>query len=108
MLEEMGLEVTIAANGKEAVDLFRESELYTYQAVLMDVMMPVMNGYEATRSIRSLERQDAAEILIIAMTANAFAEDVKAAEDAGMNEHIAKPLDSKILDSVLKRWMREK
>lgn len=108
MLEEMGLEVTIAANGKEAVDLFRESELYTYQAVLMDVMMPVMNGYEATRAIRSLERPDAAEIPIIAMTANAFAEDVRAAEDAGMNEHIAKPLDSEILDGVLKRWMREK
>lgn len=108
MLESRGLEVTVAANGQEAVDLFSESELYAYDVILMDVMMPVMNGYEATRAIRGLERPDAADVPIIAMTANAFAEDIKASKDAGMNEHIAKPLDAQILDNVLDKWVGEK
>lgn len=107
MLEERDLVVTAAVNGKEAVDLFQESEPYTYQMILMDVMMPVMNGHEATRAIRSLDRPDAQEIPIIALTANAFAEDVRAAKDAGMNEHLSKPLDIKMLDGVLNHWMGE-
>lgn len=105
MLEEKDLVVTVAVNGKEAVDLFKESEVGTYQVIMMDLMMPIMNGYEATRAIRSLKRQDATEVVIIAMTANAFAEDVKATKDAGMNEHISKPLDWEVLDSVLNKWI---
>lgn len=105
MLTEQGLEVTVACDGQEAVELFSEAAPHTYQMIFMDVMMPVMNGYEATRAIRSLDRPDAAEIPIVAMTANAFAEDVKAALDAGMNEHIAKPLEPDIIKRVLERWL---
>lgn len=101
MLAERGLEVTVAANGHEAVELFRKSQPDTYRIIFMDVMMPVMNGYEATRAIRSMDRPDAAKIPIIAMTANAFAEDVKNAKEAGMNEHITKPLEPEIIDRVL-------
>ena len=68
--------------------------------------MPILNGYEATRAIRRLDRRDAGEIPIIAMTANAFAEDVKAAMDAGMNEHIAKPLDTELINRVLSDWLK--
>lgn len=105
MLMENGLEVSIAANGKEALEMFTEAAPNTYNIIFMDVMMPVMNGYEATRAIRSLERPDATEIPIIAMTANAFAEDVKAAMDAGMNEHITKPLEPEIISRVLTDWL---
>lgn len=107
MLEEQGLDVTIVPNGKAAVEQFRDTAPDTYRMIFMDVMMPVMNGYEATRAIRSLDRPDAAEIPIIAMTANAFAEDVKAAMDAGMNEHMTKPLEPEMIESVLERWMKE-
>lgn len=105
MLEEMGMEVTLATNGKEAVDLFEKSAPGDYQMILMDIMMPIMDGHEATRTIRSLDRPDASTIPIAAMTANAFAEDVKAAKDAGMNEHIAKPLEPEVIESALKRWI---
>lgn len=108
MLEENGLEVTLAANGREAVDLFGASEPGTYQIIFMDVMMPVMNGHEAAQAIRKLDRPDAAAVPIVAMTANAFAEDVQAARDAGMNEHIAKPLEPEVIADVLKRLMGEK
>ncbi len=107
MLEEMGLEVTLATNGKEAVDLFEKSAPGEYQVILMDIMMPVMDGHEATRTIRSLDRPDASTIPISAMTANAFAEDVQAAKDAGMNEHIAKPLDPEVVEGVLRRMLEE-
>lgn len=107
MLEGKGLEVTLASDGKEAVDLFSESTPGTYQIIFMDVMMPVMNGHEATKAIRSLDRSDAAQIPIIAMTANAFAEDVQAAKDAGMSEHIAKPLEPEVIEAVLVRWLGE-
>lgn len=107
MLKEEGMEVTVAVNGQEAVNLFREAEPYTYQIIFMDVMMPVMNGYEATKAIRSLDRPDAAEIPIIATTANTFAEDVQAAMEAGMNEHIAKPLEPEVMKRVLVRWLGE-
>ena len=74
----------------------------TYDAVLMDIQMPLMNGYEATRTIRSLPREDAGTIPIIAMTANAFAEDVQAALEAGMTAHVAKPIDLDVLKTTLK------
>lgn len=105
MLEENGLEVTLAQNGKEALDIFRESAPYTFQLVFMDVMMPIMNGYEATKAIRGLDRPDASAVPIIAMTANAYAEDVRAAMEAGMNEHIAKPLEPEIMNRVLVKWL---
>ncbi len=105
MLEENGLEVTLAINGKEAVDLFRESVPGDYQIIFMDVMMPVMNGHDATKAIRNLDRPDAAAVPIVAMTANAFAEDVQAARDAGMNEHIAKPLEPDIIQKILQRFL---
>ena len=73
--------------------------------IFMDVMMPVMNGYEATKAIRALDRPDAAQIPVIAMTANAFAEDVKEALGAGMNEHMAKPLEPEVINRVLARWI---
>lgn len=107
MLEENGLEVTLAANGKEAVDLFRESAPGTYQIVFMDVMMPVMNGHDAAKAIRNLDRPDAATVPIVAMTANAFAEDVQAARDAGMNEHIAKPLEPDMIQKILQHFLGE-
>ena len=93
VLEQEGAVVTVASNGQEAVDTFAAAEVCAFDAVLMDVMMPVLDGYGATRAIRALERPDAATTPIIAMTANAFAEDRIAAKEAGMNEHIAKPID---------------
>ncbi len=107
MMEENGLEVTLAENGQEAVELFERSEPGTYQIVFMDIMMPVMDGHEATKAIRGLERPDAKGIPIIAMTANAFAEDVQASRDAGMNEHMAKPLKPEMISEVLERWLTE-
>ena len=93
LLEEAGFEVDTAVNGAEAVQKISSSEPGRYQLALMDIQMPVMNGYEAAREIRSLSNPDLAGIPIIAMTANAFAEDIRAAEEAGMDGHIAKPLD---------------
>ena len=86
-------------DGQEAVELFRNSELGEFDVILMDIMMPVMNGYEATKMIRSLDREDA--IPIIAMTANAFTEDRIRAKEAGMNEHVAKPVDVELLMKVI-------
>jgi CheY-like chemotaxis protein/two-component sensor histidine kinase len=92
MLEDAGFMLEVAENGKIAVEKVASSELGYYQLVLMDVQMPVMNGYEATKAIRGLSDRKLASIPIIAMTANAFAEDVQAAKDAGMDGHIAKPV----------------
>ncbi|MCI9346613.1 MAG: transporter substrate-binding domain-containing protein [Lachnospiraceae bacterium] len=105
ILEDFGMHVTIANNGKEAVEIFEQAEPETYQIIFMDVMMPVMNGYEAAKAIRSMSRPDAAQIPIVTMTANAFAEDVQAAKDAGMNEHIAKPLEADVIARVLAQWL---
>ncbi len=80
----------------------------TFDAILMDVQMPVMNGYDATRAIRALKREDAKEIPIIAMTANAFAEDEKEALAAGMNIHLAKPIDIALLRKVIKQCVQRK
>ncbi len=96
----------IVRNGKLAVERFSKAEPGSYDAVLMDIQMPVMNGYEATRAIRALKRQDAKLIPIIAMTANAFAEDVKDAMDAGMDAHIAKPVDMELLKQTLSLYLR--
>ncbi len=93
LLEENGAEITECWNGKEAVKVFKDSPAGTFDAILMDVRMPVMNGYEATRIIRNLDHDDAKDIPIIAMTANAFVEDKIAVKKAGMNRHIAKPFD---------------
>ena len=96
----------IVENGKLAVERFAQSEAGSYDAILMDVQMPVMNGYEAAKAIRQLDREDAKMILIIAMTANAFAEDVKDAMDAGMDAHIAKPIDMELLKNTLGLYLR--
>ena len=101
MLQNEGAVVTKAWNGQEAVDQFKKSELGEFDAILMDIMMPVTNGYEATKMIRSLEREDAKTIPIIAMTANAFTEDRIRAKEAGMDEHISKPVDAKLLVKVI-------
>ena len=103
-LEELGIKVTRAADGEEAVRIFSENPQGTFDLILMDVMMPKMNGYEATKAIRSLNhRRDAYTIPIIAMTANAFAEDVQASMDAGMNGHLSKPI---VIDEVVKTIAR--
>ena len=92
MLEDEGAQVTVAANGKQAVERFQSSPPGTFDAILMDVMMPVMDGLAATRAIRALDRTDAASIPILAMTANAFKEDAEKCFAAGMNAHLTKPL----------------
>ena len=101
VLQNEGAEVSKAWNGEETVELFRKSESGEFDAILMDIMMPVMNGYEATKMIRSLDREDAKVIPIIAMTANAFTEDRLRAKEAGMNEHIAKSFDVKLLVKII-------
>ena len=112
VLQNEGTVVTKAWNGQEAVDIFRKSSPGEFDVILMDIMMPVMNGYEAAKMIRSLDREDAKVIPIIAMTANAFIEDRMRAKEAGMDEHIAKPVDGKLLVKVInelvKRNQREK
>ena len=101
MLQNEGADVTKAWNGQEAVELFRKSKPGEFDVILMGIMMPVMNGYEATKLIRSLDREDARMIPIIAMTANAFTEDRLRAKEAGMDEHIPKPVDVKLLLKVI-------
>jgi CheY-like chemotaxis protein/anti-sigma regulatory factor (Ser/Thr protein kinase) len=105
ILQMTGIEVEQARNGAEAVDRFMEIPDDYYDIVLMDIQMPVMNGYEATRAIRALDRAYAKAVPIIAMTANAFAEDVHAAKSAGMNAHISKPLDLDVLARILTKWL---
>lgn len=103
LLALVNMETDHAWNGKEAVEMFLAKEPGTYTAILMDVQMPVMNGYEAAQAIRALDREDAGAIPIIAMTANAFSGDISAALNAGMNGHIAKPIDTKLLYQMLKK-----
>ncbi len=103
MLKDAGAEVVTTNDGKAAVDAFMASDPGTFDCVLMDLMMPVMSGYEATRVIRSLDRPDAGVVPIIALSANAFEEDVTMAKDAGMNEHLAKPVDIKKMFRVMSR-----
>jgi CheY-like chemotaxis protein len=105
ILEMTGITVDVANDGSEAVDMIRERGDIKYDLILMDIQMPKMNGYDATRAIRNLGCDFCKSVPIIAMTANAFAEDVQAAFSAGMNEHIAKPLDLKALAGVLDKWV---
>ncbi len=100
-----GIHIEEAHNGEEAVNKFSASEPGYYDVILMDVQMPVMNGYEATTTIRSLDRQDARTIPVIAMTANAFAEDIADSKNAGMDEHLAKPMDVAKLNEILKKYL---
>ena len=108
ILREEHLNITEAKNGKEALEIFQNSKPNEYDVVIMDVMMPVMDGLEATKAIRMLEREDAKKIPIIAMTANAFEEDRKACLDAGMNEHIGKPIDIPLLKSAITKLLTNK
>lgn len=101
LLENMGAKIQMANNGQEAVEQFSASQPGDIDIILMDIMMPVMNGYEAAKAIRSMDRPDATEIPIIAMTANAFTDDKQQAFEAGMNEHLAKPLDKDLLLKTL-------
>lgn len=100
-----GITVETASNGKEALDKFEEMEEGYYNLIFMDIQMPVMNGYEATKAIRQSKKADATSIPIVAMTANAFTEDMIASKRAGMNEHIAKPLNVEQLLNCLVRWL---
>lgn len=108
LLEAEGASVTYAENGKVAVKLFSESKPNYYDAILMDIMMPVMNGIEATKTIRALKRNDAKITPIIALTANAFEEDVRSSIEAGMNAHLTKPLEISSVIKTLIRCMRQK
>ena len=107
LLKEAGATYDCAHNGREAVELFAAHEAGTYDAVLLDVMMPEMNGIEATKKIRSLPRMDAAAVPIIAMTANAFEEDKMQTKEAGMNAHLVKPLDKRLLVKVVRQCIAE-
>ena len=104
ILTDVGFEVEWAENGQICVDKFKQSELGYYDAVLMDIRMPVMNGYDAAKAIRALDRPDA-RLPIIAMTADAFSEDIQRCLECGMNEHVAKPIDIEKLMKLLKRYL---
>ena len=106
VLEQEGLLVDWAENGKAAVERFKDSKPGTYDIVLMDVMMPVMNGLDAARAIRSLDREDARCVPIVAMTANAFQDDIQQSRNAGMNEHLAKPIEPEKIHQAIQRLLR--
>lgn len=107
LLEDNGAVVTVVENGQRALELFESKPAGTFDAVMMDIMMPVMNGLYATRAIRRLERPDAKTIPIIAMTANAFDEDVKKCLEAGMNVHLSKPLDIEKVKQTISEQMKK-
>jgi signal transduction histidine kinase/CheY-like chemotaxis protein len=104
MLETRGVTTTLADNGKTGVEIFESNPPGTFDVILMDIMMPVMNGLEASRAIRAFDREDAKKIVIIAMTANAYDEDIRAALDAGMDAHVAKPIDMSKLIGLLAQY----
>ncbi len=108
LLKSLGFEVEVATDGKDAVEKVADSEPGYYNLVLMDIQMPVMNGYDAARNIRALENPNLSKIPIVAMTANAFSEDVKKAKDAGMNGHIAKPIDVNVMKNTLEEVLNKK
>ena len=105
LLADTLMKIEEAVDGKEAVEKFSESDIGYYDVILMDVQMPNMNGYEATRAIRALDRSDAATIPIIAMTANAYREDIERAKNSGMNDHLAKPVDIETLKQTMAHWL---
>ena len=107
LIEETGAEVEEACNGAEAVRMVGNSADRYYDLILMDVRMPVMNGYEATKAIRKLDRPDAGNIPIVAMTANALEEDIRDALRAGMDAHFAKPINVKELEALLYRYLHK-
>lgn len=107
VLSSVGAIVVKASNGQEAIDIFKKSNVGEIDIILMDVMMPVVDGLEATRTIRSLDREDAKTIPIIAMTANAFSEDRRRAVEAGMNEHLAKPLESNVIINTIAKYLKK-
>jgi len=94
-----------AENGQACLEVFAQSELHYYDAILMDIRMPVMTGYQASEAIRALERSDS-DLPIIAMTADAFSEDIKKCLDSGMNAHVAKPIDVDEVAHLLKKYMK--
>ncbi|MER2235741.1 MAG: ATP-binding protein, partial [Candidatus Limivicinus sp.] len=106
LLELEGAETEHAENGQAAFEMFRDSAPYYYDAILMDLRMPMMDGYEATRSIRALPREDAATVPIIALTANASDNDVRRSIESGMNAHLVKPIDADLLYRTLTKWIR--
>ena len=105
LLGSMGAKLEIAVNGEEALLQFRQSPLYFYDLILMDIQMPLMNGYDAARAIRSLNRSDAQKVPIIAMTADAFVSDIQNAKSAGMNGHMAKPLDHEVMSREISKYL---
>lgn len=104
LLENEGAIITKALNGKECVDIFNESEIGEFDIILMDIMMPVMNGLDATRYIRKLERADSKTVPIIAMTANAYTDDIEISIKAGMNGHLSKPLNTTELKEIIGKY----
>jgi len=106
ILQMFGARVDLACNGQQAADMLILGPVGVYDAVFMDIQMPIKNGYEATRDIRASEREDLLELPIFAMTANAFANDVQDALNAGMNAHISKPLDLAVLNRVLDKFLK--
>lgn len=106
LLSLIGVQVEEAENGARAVEIFEASPEGYFDLIFMDVQMPVMNGYEATKKIRQMSRQDAKDIWIVAMTANAFVEDIRMSKDAGMNEHLSKPVDVERLQEILRTRLR--
>ena len=108
ILENEKMQVISAWNGKEAVDLFAQSAPGEYDLILTDIMMPVMDGLEATEMIRAMDRQDAKEIPIVAMSANAFLDDIERSRQAGMDSHLTKPLTGEVVVKELKRLMHMK
>lgn len=106
MLSLIGIQVEEAENGARAVEIFKASPEQYFDLIFMDIQMPVMNGYEATRQIRSMSRQDAKDIWIVAMTANAFVEDIRLSREAGMNEHLSKPVDVERLQEILRTRLK--
>jgi two-component system CheB/CheR fusion protein len=105
MLQTRGMHAELAMDGVEATDLFKTGDTYRYQAIIMDIRMPVMDGLTATRAIRNSGREDSKTIPIIAVSANAFEDDKKASKDAGMNSHLSKPVDPKLLISEIKKYV---
>ncbi len=106
ILKHMGAVVTTADNGERAFELFVQSPPYTFGAILMDIQMPVMNGYESAKAIRTSKRPDAHSVPILAVTADAFVEDVSKALAAGMNGHVAKPIDTQELYDMLVKVLK--
>jgi CheY-like chemotaxis protein len=107
LLEDQGVLVTTAENGKAAVELFEQSKPGTFDLILMDIVMPVMDGLKAAKAIRELDREDAGNIPILAMTANAYEDDIRKTKEAGMNKHISKPIEAKRLYAELARFRKQ-